>query len=675
MPAVFYLIIATLMGRSLRRFFLSEHKLLSAAPPYVKVTADFLLGLIPLTTANYFFALLVNSLFKNAIYPLAVSNIISLSLAIGVIFLETMHSHRRQSIIEQSYRLFGRLKSNTIEWSYKTIFYTVSILIFCAWAWLLTAHVLRSESGFLGAGFSVFSDYAPHTAVISSFSRGANFPTEYPHFAGDGIQYHFFFYFLAGNLQYLGLGLAAALNVPSALGIVSFSLLLGYIAVLWTKRDAAFLLAPMLVFFRSSNAIWHWLREVPGLAAEAGVSVLSYIRDNEIFIGRQPMDDWGLWNLNVFANQRHLLFVLAAALLLLIIYYPSLQKPGLRTWITREGWMSHAWKSYLPAFMLMACLPYWHGSVTVALLLMMAYLAIFSHEKAVYLVSAIIALGFAFLYARSFSGRTGGSISPAFQWGFISENKSFFAVMGYLWELLGLALPALLILPFLQSTATKRILASAIIFPLVFALTISLTPDITVNHKYIMISQMLATVLTGDLILRFRRLKSKRVPAFIGPAIAVILAIFLGATGIIDLIVYRNKNKNLFYIPETTAFQTWIENETDRSDIFLTPPWHYHPFFLTGRKAWYGHSYYAWSAGHDTTTREAEVRSLWQGSENDPNLFVDYCMQNGIQYAIITDDLRTSADFALNEAFFAEHFETVAMFPEQNNAIIYRIYE
>jgi len=49
---------------------------------------------------------------------------------------------------------------------------------------------------------SVFSDFAPHLAVIRSFSFGSNFPTEYPHFADGTIRYHFLF-FTAIAAQYL----------------------------------------------------------------------------------------------------------------------------------------------------------------------------------------------------------------------------------------------------------------------------------------------------------------------------------------------------------------------------------------------------------------------------------------------------------------------------------------
>lgn len=57
-----------------------------------------------------------------------------------------------------------------------------------------------------------YSDFGPNTAIMQSFAVGQNFPTEYPHFSGDRIRYHFLFYFQAGNLEFLGLDPTWSLN-------------------------------------------------------------------------------------------------------------------------------------------------------------------------------------------------------------------------------------------------------------------------------------------------------------------------------------------------------------------------------------------------------------------------------------------------------------------------------
>ena len=63
--------------------------------------------------------------------------------------------------------------------------------------------VFHVSDGYLYSGFTVFGDYAPHTAMMRSFSLGINFTTQYPHFGGEDVKYHFMFQFLVGNLEYL----------------------------------------------------------------------------------------------------------------------------------------------------------------------------------------------------------------------------------------------------------------------------------------------------------------------------------------------------------------------------------------------------------------------------------------------------------------------------------------
>src|SRR5207253_2937864 len=75
--------------------------------------------------------------------------------------------------------------------------------------WLLiTAYVLlvswmmfasfTSKGSKLQIANPEYSDFGPNTALMQSFAVGHNFPTEYPHYSGDRIRYHFF----KSNLQY-----------------------------------------------------------------------------------------------------------------------------------------------------------------------------------------------------------------------------------------------------------------------------------------------------------------------------------------------------------------------------------------------------------------------------------------------------------------------------------------
>lgn len=63
------------------------------------------------------------------------------------------------------------------------------LLVFLTW---IMFYVFYIRNGELYSGFSVYGDYAPHTAMMRSFSKGNNFPTEYPHFGGQDVKISFY---------------------------------------------------------------------------------------------------------------------------------------------------------------------------------------------------------------------------------------------------------------------------------------------------------------------------------------------------------------------------------------------------------------------------------------------------------------------------------------------------
>src|SRR6059058_3353036 len=87
-------------------------------------------------------------------------------------------------------------------------------------SWMMFAS-FNSGDGKFKISNAEYSDFGPNTALMQSFAVGHNFPTEYPHFSGDRIRYHFLFYFQAGNLEFLGLDPAWSLNLLSITTLVA----------------------------------------------------------------------------------------------------------------------------------------------------------------------------------------------------------------------------------------------------------------------------------------------------------------------------------------------------------------------------------------------------------------------------------------------------------------------
>ena len=111
------------------------------------------------------------------------------------------------------------------------------------------------KDGILYSGFSVYGDYAPHTAMMRSFSRGNNFPTQYPHYGGQDVKYHFMFQFLVGNLEYLGFRLDLGYNLVSILSLVGFLMVLYGISYRMFKSFWAGAAAIVFIFFPQRNSV------------------------------------------------------------------------------------------------------------------------------------------------------------------------------------------------------------------------------------------------------------------------------------------------------------------------------------------------------------------------------------------------------------------------------------
>lgn len=191
-------------------------------------------------------------------------------------------------------------------------------LLFATWMMFKT---FTSGDGNLLIGHHQNADFGSTLSIMQSFALGHNFPTEYTHFTGERIRYHFLFYFQAGNLEYLGLTPVIANNLLSIFSLTSLLILVMTLgSVLFRSRiagriGAALFFAhgslayiPFLLSQSSFSALIDGLNSMtkflPGLRDSAGVPYRG--------------EDWGVWSLNVYLNQRHLASAIAIFLLVLI---------------------------------------------------------------------------------------------------------------------------------------------------------------------------------------------------------------------------------------------------------------------------------------------------------------------------------------------------------------------
>jgi hypothetical protein len=106
--------------------------------------------------------------------------------------------------------------------------------------------------GKLNMGSVVWNDFGPNLSLVQSFAVGHNFPTEYPHFSGSPIRYHFFYWFLTGNLTFLGLPIDWSLNLLSSLTLTAMLVLVAVFGQVVFSSKAVGRLGAALFFFHGT---------------------------------------------------------------------------------------------------------------------------------------------------------------------------------------------------------------------------------------------------------------------------------------------------------------------------------------------------------------------------------------------------------------------------------------
>lgn len=730
MLAVLYLIICAAFGISFvmmcvpdtARFFTAcspGKSIVEKLPPMVFVApAGIITGILLMTMFNYYAIFLINLTVDGD--DMARRSGILLTFALFVILTGVNYSvltkrlHRRSIEAKSEPSKLPAYRHSIAN----VIYYGLVTILLTGVATFLMFYSYRMSAGYLCAGYSTFSDLSPHTAMVSSFAKGFNFPTQYMHFSGDGIQYHFFFYFFAGILEYLGFPIDIALNIPSIITMVCTLELTGALAVILSRKKPAFILAPVLVVFRSALNVFFTIRHYMNY----GVSLretLKLLYTSQQWFDTTPYDNWGIWAINVYPNQRHLMLGVGAMLVLIILMLPflrrmciSLIKASEKTddpialrlvkafFASREAWIFrkddplNPWGVTVLACTIALAMPFFHGSALIGVLLVLLIMAVVSESRAAYAAIAATAVLSSFAQTRLFAGSASNVVRLKRQFGFIVEDTSIGGIANYLEIVTGLTLiVAVIYVVYLlvrdimgKQPVYREILFLAFLAPMIFAFNYQVSLEMLANHKFIQFSLILEDIFVAgalaEMMIPPAKIKEKLPKGWYIVVrtclilVASILIVPLTATGVAEWCTYINLNKYSVEVNTNSNLTAWIEYNTDPEDVFLTPQWSLNRFFLAGRPAYYGWPYYAWSAGHDTYTRETIYYWLISGCGGDISEFTRYCQERGIRY-LVDDPEFFNFDYPegtyYNKEFFAQNLTPVAYFPEEATTI-YRIY-
>lgn len=752
MLAILFTIVCILFGYELvsylvpdtRRLFLAvapSKKVLSSIPDFAfKLPAGAIVGISIITAVTYYISLGYSYVLTRGQTALLAGVTTSTVVFLYLTFM--FFGFNRKAALKQTVPSKAPEFDSSI---LNILVYGISIVAFTCIAAFLYFYTFKISNGILENGYSVFSDLAPHTAMTSSFGVGSNFPTQYMHFSGDGIQYHFFFYFFCGILEYLGLPIDYAINVPSIIAMVCAFCLLGLLAVLLSGRKMTFIIAPLLVLFRSAFNVFDEIKAMHNFGYSFSYS-LKVLASSTSWFDNTPYDSWGIWSINVYANQRHLMFGVSMIIILVILFIPYVRRLCIslmnsknvfktyfiarNTWLPRKNDPVHPIKNLILAVLIVIFMPYIHGSALIAALLILFGMAIFSENRLSYLIVAIVSVISSFIQTRIFSGNFKDFVLFNHVTGFVSNTKDFSGMTKYLIYITGFTLVIALMFAIgwlikdiiYKKPIYRSLLVICFMLPLIFAFNVQVSLEMLANHKFIQITLILvdifvATAISNLLVLPVKLAKKEVIlptllpldndevdkqmeaegilgstekkgirlplPAFIpAQVLSVLIAIFLiiglTGTGIAEWCTYININKNTLNLDTNSELVEWISTKTDEHDVFLTPMWFTNRFYLAGRASYYGWPYYAWSAGHDTDTREEIYCWLLSGCNGNIDEFVRYCKEREIKYLVFDpefyDFLDENDNMAFNADFFQQNLKQVAYFPNDNNTIVYQIY-
>ena len=702
------------------------------------IPAGFIVGTLTVTAATYYIALAIHSFIPKEMHVLYPANIVSLCIFayLGSFFWQKCYARNRKLGEEAKANARFNVDSKKISLPrfnrspLSIVLFAMTVLGIIGTAAYICFYTFNIKNGLLNVGPTVASDFAPHIAITSSFSQGSNFPTEYPHFPGDNIQYHFFFYFLCGNLNVLGLPLDWAINLPSILVMVCAIVLLGTLAVLISGRRLAFLITPFLVFFRSALNIVYQMKELLSVPGASLSSAISDISNQSVWYNLIPRDDWGLWAINVYANQRHLMLGVSVMLIMIFLFIPHVRRMFLHLskaigfkakmkqfFASREAWLPRRNDPLRPyslaavAALIVITVPFFHGAALIATLIVLFGMALFSENRLTYAVIAILATASSIGQALLLSGDVGNVVSLRQIFGFIVDKPTFLSIAEYLLKMAGLAIviPALLFVGLLIFETVKKknkyraFLILAFALPLVFAFFAQVSREMLANHKFIQFSLLLFDVFIAGFLsylfclpLRFRRNRREALsgesaasaPALVSPAVyvisqirsallATVIVVLMLGTGVSEWFTFRNLNEEKIGLRVNSEMVEWIEQNTSGKAVFLTKDWYINTFFLSGRMSYYGWPYYAWSAGHDTDLRLQTYEYLLSGCGGNLEIFRATCAAENIEYFLFDPELYSyrngAGEYIFNGEFFLENLTPLATFPNDNNAVIFSV--
>jgi DNA-binding beta-propeller fold protein YncE len=588
-------------------------------------------------------------------------------------------------------------------------------------SWMMFAS-FNSKAGKLQIANPEYSDFGPNTALMQSFAVGHNFPTEYPHFSGDRIRYHFLFYFQAGNLEFLGLDPAWSLNLLSIITLVAMLVIVMTLGEVLFNSRAVGRLGSLLFFFFGSLSYVPFLQKQTSV--RGAIQAITHVPEYLPTIFPYRGDAWGTWSQVTYLNQRHFASAIGIVLLVLVflvIRYRAVadkraaalaasqtitpQPNGLseavpvsvsnntgglqdvreseiempsvsvatqsreETAIIEEPLIATL-RPFIFSGVLLGLLPMWNSAVFIAAAAILGLLFILCPQRLQMLALAATAGLIAvpqMLYLSTGTARA--QMPKLLHWGYTIDHPTVENVVKYLGFIFGFKW-LLIALALVFATSLQKRFFLAIFSLLAVAFCFQFTIESLANQKFFHIWVIIANLFVAFALWRLWRL-SLGGTTLPGKVVALGLFLLIIPGGLIDFFPIHNTGwSEVAY--KNDPLIDWLNKNTTPRDIFLTDRFVNHPILMAGRRILYGWPYYAWSAGYNAGKYDRLYTELFESK--DPWKVFRLLKENNIRYVVYDNAVRQGEFIKRpNQQLYATYFPKVFEDTRYNGLVIYKV--
>ncbi|HWN10814.1 MAG TPA: hypothetical protein VNO50_16360 [Pyrinomonadaceae bacterium] len=491
---------------------------------------------------------------------------------------------------------------------------------------LFSSHLIEPGGAGVYSGGSARYDLPFHLTLITSFLHGHNFPPLYTPFPPASLLYPFLPDFQISVLATLGMTLRPALllaSIPLALSVtVLFYSFARRFLSLSTKSSGPFraqvsaALATIIFLFNGGFGFYYfwrdWRRSGNNLTA-----FLSQLETNYTNLGEHRIQ-WTNFIADTLLPQRASLFGFPIALMVLTLFAIAW-----RNWSLDEN-QRNRWCGVgllLIAGTLTGLTPLFHAHVYLGLGLISGFLFLLQPRRqwlAYWLPAVLLALP----HLLTLVGHVSANSFMRFQPGWRAHTESV-----WIWYLLkNIGAPLLLIIPaWWAAPPLWRRFYLAFLFLLSFSLLIAVSPNDFDNIKLMYLWYAPTSVLIGAWLVRLASVDRWKLPARV---LATALTIVCIASGLLAL-QHERVSHHLIFSHEEMAAAASARETTQPRALFLTAPTLFQPILsLAGQPVLRANTDWLWSHGYEFGQREADVKSIYAGSDEALSLIQYY----GIDY-------------------------------------------